>query len=46
MRVSMHPGEYTVLNSHRGDVVSRAIGDLNYHNLILDSLGIDRKIKL
>ena len=46
MRVSMHPGQYTVLNSHRGDVVSRAIGDLNYHNLILDSLGIDRKNKI
>lgn len=46
MRVSMHPGQYTVLNSLRDDVVSRAIADLNYHNLVLDSLGVDRKNKI
>lgn len=46
MRVSMHPGQYTVLNSYRDDVVSRAIADLNYHNLVLDSLGVDIKNKI
>ena len=46
MRVSMHPGQYTVLNSYRDDVVSRAIADLNYYNLVLDSLGVDRKNKI
>ncbi len=28
MRVSMHPGQYTVLNSPDGDVVARAVADL------------------
>ncbi|MEY8415896.1 UV DNA damage repair endonuclease UvsE [Tissierella praeacuta] len=46
MRVSMHPGQYTVLNSPNEDVVLRAIQDLNYHNRILDSLGMDRKSKI
>jgi UV DNA damage endonuclease len=38
MRVSMHPGQYTVLNSPSVDVVNRAIADLNYHTKVLDSL--------
>lgn len=48
MRVSMHPGQYTVLNSPREDVVNRAIEDLNYHCKVLDSLGVgsDNKIIL
>ena len=48
MRVSMHPGQYTVLNSPKEDVVRRAIEDLNYHERVLDSLGvgIDSKIIL
>lgn len=40
MRVSMHPGQYTVLNSPDEDVVSRAVEDLNYHTRFLDSLGV------
>jgi len=31
LRVSMHPGQYTVLNSSDADVVTRAVQDLNYH---------------
>ncbi len=46
MRVSMHPGQYTVLNSLNEDVVLRAIEDLNYHNRILDSLGMGREGKI
>lgn len=46
MRVSMHPGQYTVLNSPNEDVVLRAIEDLNYHNKILDSLGVGRESKI
>lgn len=48
MRVSMHPGQYTVLNSFDEGVVKRAIDDLNYHALLLDSFGIgsDHKIVL
>lgn len=40
MRVSMHPGQYTVLNSTRDSVVQNAIADLVYHNRVLDSLGV------
>lgn len=48
MRVSMHPGQYTVLNSPNEDVVERAIEDLNYHTKVLDtlSLGPENKIIL
>lgn len=48
IRISMHPGQYTVLNSPNEDVVKRAIEDLNYHNKVLESLGagIDSKIIL
>jgi len=46
IRVSMHPGQYTVLNSPNEEVVQRAIADLEYHNRILDTLGVDSKNKL
>ncbi len=46
MRVSMHPGQYTVLNSPNTDVVRRAVADLNYHALLLDSLGVDSQHKI
>ena len=46
IRVSMHPGQYTVLNSPDRDVVSRAVEDLAYHNLLLDSLALDRRAKI
>ncbi len=46
MRVSLHPGQYTVLNSNNEDVVRRAIDDLVYHNRILDSLKLNSEHKL
>jgi len=46
MRVSMHPGQYTVLNSPNDLVVQRAIEDLNYHTLFLDSLGLSSRHKI
>ncbi len=46
MRVSMHPGQYTVLNSKSEDVVKRAVEDLEYHTRFLDSLGVDKKNKI
>lgn len=46
MRVSMHPGQYTVLNSTNENVVKKAIDDLNYHNLVLDSLGVGAEHKI
>ncbi|WP_026885927.1 UV DNA damage repair endonuclease UvsE [Clostridium beijerinckii] len=46
IRVSMHPGQYTVLNSPNDDVVKRAIEDLNYHVKILDNLGVGKNHKI
>lgn len=46
MRVSMHPGQYTVLNSPNSDVVTNATSDLIYHARFLDCLGIDSKNKI
>lgn len=46
LRLSMHPGQYTVLNSPRKDVVERAICDLQYHCDVLDALGLDASCKL
>lgn len=38
IRVSMHPGQYTVLNSPDTAVVKRAVEDLEYHCRVLDAL--------
>lgn len=38
MRVSMHPGQYTVLNSNREEVVRSAVRELEYHARVLDSI--------
>ncbi len=46
MRVSMHPGQYTVLNSPNEEVVKRAIDDLNYHQKILERLGVGSNSKI
>lgn len=46
MRVSMHPGQYTVLNSNDTEVVQRAMDDLAYHCDFLDALGCDSASKI
>lgn len=46
LRVSMHPGQYTVLNSPDGGVVERAVKDLEYHNQVLTNLGVDSSHKI
>lgn len=46
MRVSMHPGQYTVLNSPDEDVVLRAVLDLEYHTQVLNSLEVDSEHKI
>ncbi|MBH1941853.1 UV DNA damage repair endonuclease UvsE [Mobilitalea sibirica] len=46
MRVSMHPGQYTVLNAPNPQVVENAIRDLQYHDRFLTALGMDQKCKL
>lgn len=46
IRLSMHPGQYTILNSPKADVVERAIKDLLYHTKFLDSLNLDKTSKI
>ncbi|MCX5779338.1 MAG: UV DNA damage repair endonuclease UvsE [Firmicutes bacterium] len=46
IRVSMHPGQYTVLNAIDQDIAARAAVDLEYHAHFLDSLGLDGQHKI
>ncbi|URZ07511.1 UV DNA damage repair endonuclease UvsE [Clostridium felsineum] len=46
MRVSMHPGQYTVLNSMNDQVVKNAVMDLEYHTSFLDALKVDSNNKI
>ncbi len=46
IRVSMHPGQYTVLNSPDEDVVIRSIADLNYHTRVLQCLDVGTEHKV
>lgn len=39
MRVSVHPGQYTVLNSPKPEVVEKSIQDLVYHEKLISLLG-------
>lgn len=46
MRVSLHPGQYTILNSPRCEVVERAILDLRYHCDLLNVMKLDTTHKI
>jgi UV DNA damage endonuclease len=46
MRVSFHPGQYSVLNSPDPKVVRNTVKDLEFHALFLDSLGLDYTHKM
>lgn len=46
LRLSMHPGQYTVLNSPHEDVVRRAVLDLQYHCAVLDGMGLPPSHKI
>lgn len=46
LRVSMHPGQYTIINSPSDDIVNKSIRDFEYHTDFLDSLGLDYTHKL
>lgn len=46
IRVSMHPGQYTVLNSPDAMVVERSVADLVFHTNFLDALGLDSSAKI
>lgn len=46
IRLSMHPGQYTVLNSPREEVVTNAVADLLYHTQVLSSMKLGREHKI
>ncbi|MGL4571164.1 MAG: UV DNA damage repair endonuclease UvsE [Clostridium sp.] len=46
IRISMHPGQYTVLNSNNPSTVQKSIKDLEYHALFLDSISNDLSNKI
>lgn len=46
LRVSMHPGQYTVLNSPSERVVEASILDLTYHQKVLSLLGANSESKI
>jgi len=46
MRISMHPGQYVLLNAMDEKIRSRSIDELAYHCIVLDSLGLDESAKI
>jgi UV DNA damage endonuclease len=46
IRISMHPGQYTVLNSPKKEVLQKSFADLEYHCKFLDALDVDYTNKL
>jgi UV DNA damage endonuclease len=46
LRVSMHPGQFTVLNSPRREVIESSIKELEYHAALLEALGVDDSHKI
>ncbi|WP_125152090.1 UV DNA damage repair endonuclease UvsE [Clostridium rectalis] len=46
IRVSMHPGQYTILNSPSKEVAIKSIEDIEYHTRFLDALNVDYSNKI
>lgn len=46
MRITMHPGQYTVLNSKSKKVYRNAIKDLDYHVQVLDLMKLESTAKV
>jgi len=46
MRISMHPGQFTVLNSPDSSIVRQSIKELEYHANVLDLLRLDDTAKI
>ena len=46
IRISMHPGQYTVLNTPMQSILDNSIADLLYHVDILDAMELDTSAKI
>jgi len=46
MRISMHPGQYTVLNSINNEVFERSLAELKYHIDVLDLMELNSDAKV
>ena len=46
LRLSTHPGQYTVLSSQSPAVVAGAVAELDYHARLLEALGLDASHKI
>ncbi|UCC18364.1 MAG: UV DNA damage repair endonuclease UvsE [Promethearchaeota archaeon] len=46
MRITMHPGQYTVINSTNLTVIENSIKELKYHADVLNLLGLDSSAKI
>ncbi len=46
IRLSMHPGQYTLLTTQNPDILERSIADLVYHCQVLDSLKMPPSCKI
>jgi UV DNA damage endonuclease len=46
MRISMHPDQFTLLNSPDERVLQNSLAELDYHALILDLMGLDESAKI
>ncbi len=46
IRLSMHPDQFTLLNSLDEDIFQRSVKELSYHSNLLNLLGTDRSAKI
>ncbi len=46
VRISMHPDQFTLLNSPKRDVVMKSISDLRWHCELLEAMELDKKAKV
>ena len=45
-RVSMHPGQFTLLNSPNEKIVEKSLAELEYHADFLNAMGLDNAAKI
>lgn len=46
IRISMHPGQFTILNTPDAAILGNSIKELEYHAKVLDAMGLDTSAKI